>query len=297
MTQRALRGMWRARTLYVMIAPALLYFALFTYYPLAKALVISFQDYRLVGSSPPAGVANYQAVLADSVFWQVLQNTAVLASGLLGGGFVLPLLIAVSLREVRRRFFARFTQLVIYLPHLFSWVVVGGIWIYLLQPHGGLVNAIVQQLGGQPLAFLQFPALARATLVAVGVWKDMGFTAIIFIAGLAGIDRSLYEAARADGADRWDEFVHVTVPGLTSTMKVVLIFNLLGFFGVFQEVYIMDNPAIDQSVNVLMTYLYHQGIVNFQFGYVAAASFLVAGTTLLVVVPLAALLRFDLPRL
>jgi len=298
---RANRGLvlsvWRARTLYLMVAPAVIYFAVFTYYPLIKALVMSFQDYRLIGFSPPAGFANYQAVLADPVFWQVLVNTCVIGGGLLVVGFVLPLLIAVSLREVKQRFFARAAQSVIYLPHLFSWVVVGGIWIYLLQPNGGLVNAIIEWLGGRPIPFLQLPDVARASLVGIGVWKDMGFNAIIFIAGLAGVERALYEAARVDGAGRWDQFIHVTLPGLTNTMKVVLIFNLLGFFGVFQEIYIMDNPAIDQNVNVLMTYLYHQGIGNFQFGYVAAASFIVAAATLLVVAPLAVLFRFDLPRL
>jgi putative aldouronate transport system permease protein len=295
--RRRLLHIWRARTLYIMIAPAVIYFAIFTYYPLIKALIMSFQDYRLIGYSPPAGFANYQTVLADPVFWQVLVNTCVIGGGLLVVGFILPLLIAVSLREVKQRLFARATQSIIYLPHLFSWVVVGGIWIYLLQPNGGLVNTIIAHLGGHPIPFLQVPGVARAALVGIGVWKDMGFNAIIFIAGLAGIERVLYEAARVDGANRWGEFMHVTLPGLTNTMKVVFIFNLLGFFSVFQEIYIMDNPAIDQQVNVLMTYLYHQGIINFQFGYVTAASFIVAAATLLVAAPLASLLRFDLPRL
>jgi ABC-type sugar transport system permease subunit len=125
----------------------------------------------------------------------------------------------------------------------------------------------------------------------------MGFNAIIFIAGLSGIEKTLYEAARVDGAGGWAQFRYVTLPGLGNTMKVVLVFNLLGFFGIFQEIFIMDNPAIDQDVNVVMTFLYKQGITNFQFGYATAASFIVAAITLVVVLPLAKLLRFDLPKL
>lgn len=291
------RTIWRARTLYVMIAPALLYFAIFTYYPLIKALVMSFQDYRLIGPSPPAGWTNYQTVLNDPVFWQVLRNTCVIGAGLLVIGFILPLLIALALRAAHSRIFARVTQSVIYLPHLFSWVVIGGIWLYLLQPDGGLVNEIIQHLGGTSIPFMQQSGTARAALVGIGVWKDMGFNAIIFIAGLSGIEKVLYEAARVDGAGNWAQFRYVTLPGLSNTMKVVLVFNLLGFFGIFQEIFIMDNPAIDQDVNVLMTFLYKQGITNFQFGYATAASFIVAAITLVIVLPLVKLLRFDLPKL
>jgi putative aldouronate transport system permease protein len=297
MPRGLVRRIWRARTLCVMIAPAILYFTIFTYYPLIKALVMSFQDYRLIGASPPAGWANYQKVLNDPVFWQVLRNTCVIGAGLLVVGFILPLLIALSLRAASSRLFAQVTQSVIYLPHLFSWVVVGGIWLYLLQPNGGLVNEIIQHLGGTPIAFMQQGGIARAALVGIGVWKDMGFNAIIFIAGLSGIEPLLYEAARVDGAGGWGQFWHVTLPGLSNTMKVVLLFNLLGFFGIFQEIFIMDNPAIDQDVNVLMTFLYHQGISNFQFGYATAASFIVAAITLVIVLPLVKLMRFDLPRL
>jgi putative aldouronate transport system permease protein len=290
------RRMWRARTLYVMIAPAISYFAIFTYYPMVKALVMSFQDYRLIGTSPPAGWSNYQTVLHDPVFWQVLQNTCAIGAGLLVVGFILPFMIALSLRAVRTRLFARVTQSIVYLPHLFSWVVVGGVWLYMLQPDGGLVNAIIQRFGGTPILFMQQSSTARVALVGIGVWKDMGFNAIIFIAGLSGIEKTQYEAARVDGAGSWAQFLHVTLPGLSNTMKVVLVFNLLGFFGIFQEIFIMDNPAIDQDVNVLMTFLYKQGISNFQFGYATAASFIVAVITLAVVLPLLKLLRFDLPK-
>ncbi|MCM2532747.1 hypothetical protein NDK43_10575 [Neobacillus pocheonensis] len=131
-------------TLYLMMLPILLYFAIFTFYPLIRGFMISLQDYRLIGNRPFVGLDNYMTVLKDPLFWQALKNTLIIGGGILAIGFIAPLIVAIALNEVLHATFKKLTQTIIYLPHLFSWVVVGGIWIFMLSPDGGLVNELLK---------------------------------------------------------------------------------------------------------------------------------------------------------
>jgi len=168
----------------------------------------------------------------------------------------------------------------IYLPHLFSWVVVGGIWIHILSPDGGLVNELIKLFGGRPIPFFALDRWAKPLMIAAPIWKDMGFNAILYLAAIVGINPALYEAARIDGASRWRQVRHVTIPLLRPTMTVVLLLNLAGVLRIFDQIYVMRNGAIAREVDVLMTYVYDKGLVQFRMGFATAAAFLVIGATL-----------------
>ncbi|WP_231705734.1 ABC transporter permease subunit, partial [Effusibacillus lacus] len=197
---RKLKAVKKYGSLYIMMLPVFIYFLLFSYYPLIRGFVISMQDFRVIGDRPFVGFDNYATVLQDPMFWQAMKNTLFIGGGILAAGFFLPVLVALSLNELVRVSFKKFTQTVIYMPHLFSWVVVGGIWIYILSPDGGLVNELMKWFGKQPVHFLTQEDYARPTMILTAIWKDMGYNCILYLAAIVAINPSLYEAARIDGA-------------------------------------------------------------------------------------------------
>ncbi|MEQ6376102.1 ABC transporter permease subunit [Bacillaceae bacterium S4-13-56] len=281
-------------TLYLMILPILIYFFVFNYYPIVKGLMISLQEYRLIGDRPFIGLQNYITVLNDPVFWRALQNTLVIGGGLLILGFVAPLLVALSLNEVFQPVFKKITQMVIYLPHLFSWVVVGGIWIFMLSPDVGLVNGVLRWLGADAIHFFAKEDYAKPIMILSAVWKDMGYICIIYLASIVGISPVLYEAASIDGANRWQQMIYITIPQLVPTMKVVLLLNMMGILRIFDQVFVMSNPAIAREVNVLMMYTYEKGILEFDMGVATAAAFLVIFATLILVSIVRKVIRYDM---
>jgi putative aldouronate transport system permease protein len=294
MERAAVSAFRKHSNLYLMMLPAVAYFLMFSYYPLAKGLLISFQDYKLLGNRPFVGFANYKAVLADPGFYQVFFNTVLIGGGILLLGFAAPLIVALSLNEVVRASFKKMAQMVLYIPHLLSWVVVGGMWIFLLSPDTGIVNLLLEAMGwDKPVPFLSDPNLARWTMILMAVWKDMGYNCLLFLAGIVSINPSLYEAARMDGASRWQQMRFVTVPQLSGTMKVVFLLNSLGILRIFDEVFILRNPGTASKVDVLMMYTYSKGILDFKFGFATAASFFVVLFTLALTMIVRWATRFD----
>ncbi|MGM0838466.1 MAG: ABC transporter permease subunit [Bacillota bacterium] len=279
--------------LYIMMVPIFIYFLLFAYYPLVRGFIISFQEFRVIGDRPFVGFDNYVTVLGDPIFWRVMVNTLLIGGGILIVGFVFPIIVAISLNEVIGAAFKKFTQMVIYIPHLFSWVVVGGIWIYLLSPDGGLVNEIIKIAGGEPIHFFTKESFAKPLMIFTAIWKDMGYICILYLAAIVGINPALYEAAKIDGASRWKEIRYIMIPQLIPTMKVVFLLNLLGVLKIFDQIFIMRNPAITRQVDVLMTYTYEKGILEFQMGVATAASFIVIFATLILTIFARKMLRFD----
>jgi putative aldouronate transport system permease protein len=281
-------------SLYLMVLPALVYFVIFSFYPLVRGLIISVQDFRLIGERPFIGFENYLKVLSDPMFWRALENTLIIGGGVLAVGFIAPIIVAISLNEVMQLVFKKLTQMVIYLPHLFSWVVVGGIWIFILSPDGGLVNEILNLLGHESIHFLANGAYGRLVMILSAIWKDMGFMCIIYLAAIVSIHPGLYEAARIDGATRWQEIRHITIPQLVPTMKIVLLLSLMGVLRIFDQVFVMRNPAIAREVDVLMMYTYEKGILEFDMGVATAAAFIVIVATLVLVMIIRKVIRYDM---
>ncbi|PAQ14045.1 ABC transporter permease [Bacillaceae bacterium SAOS 7] len=281
-------------SLYLMFLPIFLYFCVFSFYPLIRGFIMSLQEFRVIGDRPFIGLENYKTVLADPMFWQTFKNTIIIGGGVLIVGFIAPIIVAVLLNEILNMVFKRFVQTVIYLPHLFSWVVVGGIWIFMLSPDGGLVNSFLTAIGKERVHFLADLDYVRDIMVLSATWKDMGYNCIIYLAAIVAINPTLYEAARIDGAKRWHEIRYITIPQLIPTMKIVLLLNLMGILRIFDQIFIMRNPATANKVDVLMVYIYEKGILGFQMGVAAAASFIIILITLLLVLITRKVTKYDM---
>ncbi|HHT74418.1 MAG TPA: sugar ABC transporter permease [Firmicutes bacterium] len=261
--------------LYLMVLPTIAYFLIFSIYPIIQGVITSTQKPRLLGGGEYVGLANYRDVLQDRTFWQALTNTLVLSGGMIALGVIIPFIVAIALHEVPFAPLRKLTQTIIYTPHLFSWVVVGGIWIQVLSPTRGLVNEVIKLFGARPIHFLADTGWIRPTLILLNSWKGTGYNAVIYYAALSSLDPQIYEAATVDGASRWQKITKLTVPLLLPTVGVVFMLSAVGALRIFDQVFILRNAATTRTINVLMTYVYDLGMVQFRLGMSTAASFLV----------------------
>lgn len=266
--------------LYVMILPVVIYLLLFVYYPLVQGLVSSFQETKLLGATSWVGTANYEEAINTSQFWQVVRNTLLIGGGILLLGFFPPIIVALALNELLNLRFKKIAQTTVYLPHLFSWVVIAGMWMYILAPSGGIVNETIKALGGEPIRFFTSIGWARSLMVGLPIWRDMGYYAIIYLAAMTAISPTLYEAARVDGATRFQQTWQITLPMLKPTMLVVFMLNTLGMLRIFDQIFIMRNNVTKRYVDVLMTYVYDLGILQSKIGLASAISVMVLAATL-----------------
>ncbi len=273
-------NMRRYAWLYVMILPVIIYLCLFVYYPLVQGLISSFQETIPLRGTTWVGTENYEEAINTPQFWQVVRNTLLIGGGIILLGFFPPIIVALALNEVLNITFKKVAQTTVYLPHLFSWVVIAGMWMYILAPSGGIVNETIKALGGEPIRFFTSVGWARSLMVGLPIWRDMGYYAIIYLAAITAISPSLYEAARVDGASRFQQTWQITLPLLRPTMLVVFMLNTLGMLRIFDQIFIMRNNVVKRYVDVLMTYVYDLGILQNEIGLASAISVMVLGATL-----------------
>lgn len=283
---------FRFHAFYLLLVPALLYFAIFAYGPVFNGIRISLQNFRFVGESVFVGLENYRTALTTPAFWQVFRNTVVLSVWNVVLTALIPMVVAMLLNEIRSDAFRRTVQTSLYLPYVFSWVVVGGIWLFLLSPNAGLVNAIRGLFGAKRLYFMAMESRVRLIFVASNLWKQTGFVCVLYLASLAVIDPALYESARIDGANRLQQALFITIPQLLDTVKVVLLLNLMGALKIFDQVYVMRNEVVAPKVDVLMYHVYIQGLQKFRLGYASAVSMIVFLITLLITVVVQRQIRY-----
>lgn len=273
----AKKGVWkyvlRHRAFYIMLTPGLLYFLLFKYVPLLGSF-IAFQDYNIFqgfAGSEWVGFKWFRQLFAYDKFGRLMNNTLLISFYQIVFAFPLPILLACLLNEVRQMSYKRIVQTVLYLPHFLSWTIVFGLSYMLLSPTGGLVNQFIVFFHGDPVAFLQKPEYFRTIIITSGIWKEMGWNAVIFIAALAGVSPSLYEAARMDGAGRWKQFLHVSVPGLLPAVMILLLLKIGHILDSgFEQIYQFLNPATFATGDVLDTYTYRVGILQGQYSITTA---------------------------
>lgn len=267
------RYMRRNKVLYFMVIPGMLYFVVFRYVPLLGS-VIAFQDYSIFkgfAHSDWVGFKWFEQFFSFPQFRRLLTNTLIIGLYQLLFAFPAPILLAVLLNEVRNMTFKRTVQTIVYLPHFLSWVIIGGLGYMLLSPETGLINQWIVAAGGQPIYFLMKAEYFRSIIVASGIWKEMGWNAIIFLAALTGISPSLYEAARIDGAGRLKQFLYITLPGLLPTIMLLLLLKIGTIMeSSFEQIYIFLNPITFQTGDVLDTYTYREGIVKGQYSLTTA---------------------------
>ncbi|MBS4206880.1 ABC transporter permease subunit [Bacillus sp. FJAT-50079] len=259
--------------IYSMIMPGVLYFLIFKYIPLAGS-IIAFQDYNVfkgISGSTFVGFKHFVNLFTYPEFTQVFNNTLLISLYKLLFGFPAPILLALLLNEVRKMAFKRTVQTVLYLPHFLSWVIVGGLVINLLSPSTGIVNEIIRAFGGKEIFFMQEPGYFRSIVVGSGVWKDVGWNTIIYMAALAGINPQLYEAAEVDGAGKLRQVWNITLPSLLPTIMILLLLQIGNILDLgFEQIYMLLNPLVRETGEVLDTYIYRVGLVGGQFSYTTA---------------------------
>jgi len=272
---RALRQLKHSWQLYVLLALPLLYLIVFKYVPM-YGLQIAFRNYNVVGGlagGPWVGLDYFQRFINSYNFWPIIRNTVVLSVYQLVAGFPLPIVLALALNYVSRRWFRRTVQMVSYAPHFISTVVMVGIILQLLAPRTGLVNLILQRVGIGPIHFMGEPAYFKSIYVWSGVWQHLGFSAIIYLAALTSIDPTLHEAAMVDGASKLQRIRHIDLPGIMPTAVILLILNMGSLLDVgFEKVLLLQNTVNMPTSEVIDTYVYHVGLASMvpQFSYATA---------------------------
>jgi len=250
----------------------LIFLAIFRYGPMLGN-VIAFRRFRPGGNifgDEWVGFRYVEMFVKDPAFWHVFLNTVVLGALTLVVCFPLPIVLALSLNEVRKKHFKKITQSISYLPHFLSIVIIVGIVMQLLSLQG-TVNQLITTFGGEAIPFLQRAEWFRVFYVGSEVWQTIGWGSILYLAALTTVDKSLYEAARIDGAGRLQQTWHVTLPGIRPTMATLLILNIGSFLNVgFEKVLLLYNPLTYSTGDVISTYLYRVGFVSNNLSYAAA---------------------------
>lgn len=266
--------------LQIMVIPAIIMIIIFSYFPMWGVLT-AFQDYSpakgFLGSEW-VGFKHFRMFFNAPEFWQIMRNTIVISLLKLFIAFPAPIILALMLNEVKNAFFKRFVQTVSYLPHFISWVIVSGFVISLLSVDNGSVNILLQKLNliDEPVHWLSIPEYFWGILISSGIWKDIGFGAIVYLAAIAGVDPSMYEAASIDGAGRMRKLVSITLPSIAPVIIIFLILQVGQILNAgFEEILLLTN----QGQNVVLrpvsetidTYVYRVGIENYRFSYATAA--------------------------
>jgi putative aldouronate transport system permease protein len=271
--QHYLKRYW---SLYLMLLLPMVYFFIFRYIPMAY-IQIAFKDYSIVKSPwemPWAGNHGFEYFIkafSNRDFLNALKNTLVLNLLDLVIGFPIPIILALILNELSYKRLKKFTQTVAYMPHFLSWVIIAGMALQLLAPTNGLINIWLQQLGMQPIPFLNNPSYWVGTYVVLGIWQSVGWNSIIYLAAITSINPELYEAAAIDGAGRLRRMWHVTLPGIQSTIVVLLILSLGRILGSdFDRPFALRNPLVKDVSDVISIFVYNYGIRGLQFSLTTA---------------------------
>lgn len=285
----------RYRGIYLMLLPVLVYFLVFSYYPLVLGIINSFQKVKILGGSEFAGMDNYINVATSSTYQQALRNSLIVGIGTFLLQFVLGLVIALLLNEVKNKVARSLIQTVTYIPYLLSWAVVGGLWITIFSPTG-MINGILEMFSSgefQPIVFMSEPIFARGIMIFTGAWKGAGYFAALFLATIVSLDSSIYEAAQIDGASRLQQIMRITLPQIKPTMKIVTVLSAMGVLRNFDQIFIMGNPSINDKVQNLLVLIYNDGILKFDVGTATAAATLVLLVTMLISFVVRKLIGYD----
>jgi len=254
---------------YFFVAPSMLVIAVFVIGPIFQAFWMSLHDWSFVAPVRPfVGLANYRELAHDDRFWNALKVTAVYTLGSVPTQIVLALALALALNE-RLRAVTVF-RAAFFFPVISSLAVMAIVWSFLLDPDIGLLSYWFARVGIGPTNWLQSTTWALPAVIGVGIWKNLGFTMVILLAGLQGISETYYEAAAIDGAGRWARFRDITLPGLRQTMLFVTVIGVIASLQAFDQVYVMTRGGPLFTTETLVTYMYHQAFDLFRMGYAAS---------------------------
>ncbi|WP_163537437.1 ABC transporter permease subunit [Gracilibacillus sp. YIM 98692] len=269
---RLIRNIRKHWMLYLMIVPGIVYYIIFKYIPLLGS-VIAFQDFQIFKGfldSPWVGLDNFKFLFNYQDFHEVLRNTALIALYQLLFQFPAPIILALLFNEIRLLVFKRTLQSLFYLPHFLSWVVVGGI-VFELLAQEGIINALREMVGLAPILFMQEEAYFRTIVVISGIWKEVGWGTIIYLAAITAINPSLYEAAVIDGANRLKQTMYITLPLMLPTITVLFLLNIGNFLELgFDQIYNLLTPMTYSVGDIIETYVYRAGVLQGQYSLTTA---------------------------
>ncbi|MGN8645966.1 ABC transporter permease [Gracilibacillus sp. HCP3S3_G5_1] len=281
------RRVKRNKMIYLMILPGLIYFLIYKYLPM-YGLIISFQDYKpylgIMGSEW-VGFEHFNRLFTSQEFWMIFKNTLILFGLQIFIFFPIPIIISLMLNEVRHSFFKRGVQTLIYIPHFMSWVVIVSITYVMLTLDGGIVNAVLEAMGFQKINFLLNENWFRPMYILQVIWREAGWGTIIFLAAITAVDPQLYEAARMDGANRFRQMWHITLPAIRNVIIVLLILKIGDVLELgFEHVYLLLNSSNRNVAEIFDTYVYVAGLQQGQFSYSTAVGFFKGAVGLVMVV-------------
>ncbi len=273
----------RQKAILIMLIPGVLWYLFFRYAPMLGA-VTAFTDYGTKAQISFIGLDNFRQLFTSPGFWGAFRNTLIISFLNLVFYFPLPIILALMMNEIIHIRFKKLVQFIVYIPHFFSWVVVGAIFVMILSPSEGIVNEIIQLLGGKSIYFMAMPQYFRGVLVASYMWRDVGYGTVIYVATLSTVDPQLYDAATVDGAGYLGKLKYVTLPSIKSTIATVLLLTVARILMIFEQVLVMTGPTVLSVSEVLSTYSYTEGLLNGNIGYATAVSLFTAVVSALLVV-------------
>ncbi|OAS19306.1 polysaccharide ABC transporter ATP-binding protein [Paenibacillus oryzisoli] len=269
------RRVWSFRAFYLMLLPGVVYYIIYKYVPI-YGLIIAFKDYDIlegIVNSPWADpwYKHFQEFYESPYFSQLLGNTVLISLYKIIFGMIPPIALAILLNECRYKWLKSIVQTLSYMPHFLSWVIIYGILVVLLSENSGIVNRWIMEAGGESIPFLSSTDWFRSVLVGSDIWQNMGWGAIIYLAAMAGIDPTLYEAARVDGASRMRMIWHITLPGIRNVIVLLLILRLGQMLDAgFDQIYIMYNVHVYPVADILDTWVFRTGLEQWNFSLASA---------------------------
>ncbi|MBA2942530.1 sugar ABC transporter permease [Paenibacillus sp. CGMCC 1.16610] len=290
-TKKLLR---RGLPLYAMIAPGVLFFILFRYLPMF-GVAIAFQDYDPFDGflhSDWVGLEHFRRLFTEADFWFLMRNTLIMSSLNLFLFFPAPIILALLLNEVRLKAYRQSVQTITYLPHFLSWVVVVSMTVILFSTQDGALNKLLISWGWERFDLLTNPEYFRTMYLIQNIWKETGWSAIIFLAALASVDPTLFEAAVVDGASRWKQMLNISLPALKSVIFIMFILRLGQVLDIgFEHVLLLQNPLNMDVSDVFDTYVYRSGILSAQFSFTTAVGLFKSAIGLVLVITANALAK------
>lgn len=271
--QRFVRSLKKYWQYYVLLLPAMAFFIIFCYGPMYGAQ-IAFRNFNArdgITGSPWVGLAHFTRFFNSPYFGKLLRNTLTISLYGLVAGFPLPIILALSLNELKNQKIKKFAQTVTYAPYFISVVVMCGMLISFLSPSSGIVNKVITAFGGEPVSFLTKAGMFPSIYVWSGVWQGTGWGSVIYFAALSGVDPQLLEAATLDGATRWQKIRYINIPTLMPTIVIMLIMNCGNLLSVgYEKIYLLQNSLNMETSEVISTYVYKTGLVSAQYSYSTA---------------------------
>lgn len=269
------KAIYRDRYLYLLLVPVIVYYVVFKYAPL-YGLQIAFRDFKLgtgISGGEWVGMKFFDRLFASSIFSRVVVNTLRLNVFSLIFGFPIPIILALMFNEMRSLRYKKLTQSLIYIPHFFSWVVLGGMVINILSPSTGIVNTVYKAISGNEkgIYFMAQPGWWQVVFVLSGIWKEAGWGTIIYLAAISGVDPQLYEAAIIDGANKRQQITKITIPSIRPTIAIMLILRMGSMMDVgLEQVMMLQNTLVMEVADVISTYVYRQGVQKTQYSLTTA---------------------------